>query len=275
MADGDGLDAPATVNGRLLVGRQGTLSAWARHTLQARLPAGLLHQAPRGEGALPLPTGLVRHGQGQGHKMPTQEAHARWALVCETFLPGRSARKVVEECTRHALLLPRRERLGALVWKAPRGASVLASLQPPASAGACTYGRPRTGRREASQRRPSRTRLPQDQWRLCLPPGYPSDIPGETDTPSQALRKDHHAADERNTTRGMPRPGNALWHGLVYGGEGGHTRVVPSKGGTRSLWKYLRQPYRTSVGQSMAAAPVDPRGGDAFCQALAPGERDG
>jgi DNA invertase Pin-like site-specific DNA recombinase len=49
MADGDGLDAPATVNGRLLLGLKGTLSAWERHPRKARLTAGLLHQAPRGE----------------------------------------------------------------------------------------------------------------------------------------------------------------------------------------------------------------------------------
>ena len=31
IADGDGIDDPATVNGRLLLGLQGTLSAWERH----------------------------------------------------------------------------------------------------------------------------------------------------------------------------------------------------------------------------------------------------
>jgi DNA invertase Pin-like site-specific DNA recombinase len=48
MADGDGLSAPATVHGRLLLGLQGTLSAWERHIMQARLTAGLLHKAQRG-----------------------------------------------------------------------------------------------------------------------------------------------------------------------------------------------------------------------------------
>src|SRR5215475_9332704 len=66
IADGDGIYDPATVNGRLLLGLKGTLSAWARHTMKARLTAGLLHKAQRGELALTLPTGLVRNGQGQG-----------------------------------------------------------------------------------------------------------------------------------------------------------------------------------------------------------------
>jgi DNA invertase Pin-like site-specific DNA recombinase len=168
-ADGEGSYDPATVNGRLLLGLKGTLSEWERHTMQARLPAGLIHKAQRGELALPLPTGLGRNGQGQVRKIPNQEAQARLALVFETFLQCRSASRVVDECKRHGLLLPRRDRLGALVWKAPRVAAVLALLKHPAYAGACTYGRTRTVRREATQRRPSLTRLPQAEWRICLP----------------------------------------------------------------------------------------------------------
>lgn len=48
IADDEGREDPATVHGRLLVGWQGTVSAWARHTRHARLTAGLLHQAARG-----------------------------------------------------------------------------------------------------------------------------------------------------------------------------------------------------------------------------------
>src|SRR5215813_13433648 len=92
IADSDGIYDPATVNGRLLLGLKGTLSEWERHTMKARLTAGLL--------------------------------------------------------------LPRRDRFGDLVWKAPRVASVLAILKHPAYAGAFTYGRSRTLRREATQARP-------------------------------------------------------------------------------------------------------------------------
>ena len=41
IADGDGIYDPATVNGRLLLGLKGTLSEWERHTMKARLTAGL------------------------------------------------------------------------------------------------------------------------------------------------------------------------------------------------------------------------------------------
>src|SRR5919109_2309523 len=274
IADSDGIYDPATVNGRLLLGLKGTLSEWERHTMKARLTAGLLHKAQRGELALTLPTGLVRNGQGQVHKIPNQEAQARLALVFETFLQCRSASKVVEEFKRHALLLPRRDRFGDLAWKAPRVASVLAILKHPAYAGAFTYGRTRTVRREASQRRPSLTRLPQDQWRICILNVYPAYIRWETDTQIQAMLKDHHAEYDRNKTRGIPRPGKALLHGLVYCGECGHKRVVQYKGGTRYICNYLRQQYRTPVCQYIAADPVDTRVVDAFFQALSPVELD-
>jgi DNA invertase Pin-like site-specific DNA recombinase len=54
--------------------------------MKARLTAGLIHKAQRGELALTLPTGLVRNGQGQVLKIPNQEVQARLALVFETFL---------------------------------------------------------------------------------------------------------------------------------------------------------------------------------------------
>src|SRR6266581_8042613 len=165
IADGDGIYDPATVNGRLLLGLKGTLSEWERHTMQARLTAGLIHKAQRGALALTLPTGLVRNGQGKVLKIPHQEAQARLSLVFETFLQGRSASKVVDEFHRHALLLPRRDRFGDLVWKAPRVAAVLAILKHPASAGAFTYGRTRTIRREASAAHPSIKHLPIEEWR--------------------------------------------------------------------------------------------------------------
>jgi DNA invertase Pin-like site-specific DNA recombinase len=216
IADSDGIDDPATVNGRLLLGLKGTLSEWERHTMKARLTAGLLHKAARGALALTLPTGLVRTSQGTVHKMPNHEAQARLSLVFETFLPCRSASTVVAVFKTHQLLLPRRDRFGDLLWKAPRVAAVLAILKHPASAGAFTYGRTRTLRREANPGRAAITRLPQEQWRVCIPDVYPASISWETSLQMQGMLRDNHAEYDRNNTRGIPRPGKALLHGLVY-----------------------------------------------------------
>ena len=274
IGDGDGIYDPATVNGRLLLGLKGTLSEWERHTMKARLTAGLIQKAMRGELALTLPTGLVRTSQGTVQKIPHQEVQARLALVFEMFLQCRSASKVVEVFNTHALLLPRRDRFGDLVWKAPRVAAVLAILKHPAYAGAFTYGRTRTLRRETSQGRPALTRLPQEQWRVCIPDVYPPYISWETYLQIQTMLKENHAEYDRNKTRGIPRPGKALLHGLVYCGECGHKMVVQYKGGTRYICNYLRQQYRTPVCQYIAADPVDTRVVDAFFQALSPVELD-
>ena len=226
IGDGDGIYDPATVNGRLLLGLKGTLSEWERHTMKARLNAGLIQKATRGELALTLPTGLVRNSQGTVQKIPNQEAQARLSLVFETFLQCRSASKVVEGFKTHDLLLPRRDRFGDLVWKAPRVAAILSILKHPAYAGAFTYGRTRTLRREANQVRPAITRLPQEQWRICIPDVYPPYISWDTYLQIQAMLTDNHAEYDRNKTRGIPRPGKALLHGLVYCGECGHKMVV-------------------------------------------------
>jgi DNA invertase Pin-like site-specific DNA recombinase len=274
IADGDGIYDPATVNGRLLLGLKGTLSEWERHTMKARMHAGLLQKAERGELALSLPTGLVRNGRGEVIKIPNQEAQARLSLVFETFLQCRSAGKVVQAFKRHALLLPRRDRFGDLAWKAPRVASVLSILKHPAYAGAFTYGRSRTLRRDASQVRPSIKRLPQEQWRVCIPDVYPAYISWDIYEQIQRMLQDNHAEYDRNKTRGIPRPGKALLHGLVYCGECGHKMVVQYKGSTRYICNYLRHQYRTPVCQYIAADPVDTRVVDAFFQALSPVELD-
>src|SRR5216683_1971836 len=212
--------------------------------------------------------------KGTLYKIPNQEAQARLSLVFETFLQCRSASKGVDVFKAHQLLLPGRDRLGDLVWKAPRVAAVLAILKHPAYAGAFTYGRTRTLRREASQVRPAITRLPQEQWRVCIPDVYPPYISWETYLQIQTMLKDHHAEYDRNKTRGIPRPGKALLHGLVYCGECGHKMVVQYKGGTRYICNYLRPQYRTPVCQYIAADPVDTRVVDAFFQALSPVELD-
>jgi hypothetical protein len=202
--------------------------------------------------------------------MPHQEAQARRSLGCETFFPWRSASNVGAGCNPHDLWLPRRDRVGDLVWQAPRGAAVLAMRKPPASAGAFPSGRRRTRRRAAPQARPSSTRLPQAPGRRGLPDVAPPSIRWATSLQMQAMRKDQHAAYDRNKTRGSPRPGNALWPGLVSCGACGPKRVVQEKGGTRDRCHSRRPPYRTPGCQYMAAAPVDTRVGEAFGQALSP-----
>src|ERR671925_317048 len=73
IADNDGIYDPGSANGRLLLGLKGQLSELELHTIRARMTAGLLSKAARGELALTLPVGLVRDALGRVHKDPHQE----------------------------------------------------------------------------------------------------------------------------------------------------------------------------------------------------------
>src|SRR5262245_11130789 len=274
IADVDGLYDPATANGRLLLGLKGTLSEWELHTIRARMTAGLLNKAARGDLALTLPTGFERDPLGRVHKDPNLEVQARITLVFETFMQRRSASKVLEFFHASGLRLPRRDRFGDVVWKRPTIAAILAILKHPAYAGTFTYGRTRTLRAGRAAGRAATKRLAMEQWRMRVPDKYPAYISWATFEQIQTMLRDNHAEYDRNKTRGIPRPGKALLHGLVYCGACGHKMVVQYKGGTEYLCNYLRQQYRVPVCQYVPADPVDARVVAAFFEALSPIELD-
>src|SRR5262249_49790249 len=135
IADGDGVYDPAAPNGRLLLGLKGQLSEWELHTIRARLTAGLLNKAARGELALQLPVGPRRPRDGRVVKDPNRGVEDRRALVFPPFLQVPSASKVLQAFPQRGLALPRRDRFGDVVWPPPRGAAILAILKNPAYAG--------------------------------------------------------------------------------------------------------------------------------------------
>src|SRR6185312_10055723 len=49
---------------------------------------------------------------------------------------------------------------------------------------------------------------------------------------------DNYAAYDRNKSRGVPRDGAALLHGIVYCGACGHKMVVQYKNGSRYICNY-------------------------------------
>jgi DNA invertase Pin-like site-specific DNA recombinase len=99
-------------DGRLLLGLKGTISEVELHTIRGRLTAGLLNKARRGELALQLPAGLVRDASGVVIKDPNQEVQDRVALVFNSFLQLRTARRVTRVLQERDLALPRNDRHG-------------------------------------------------------------------------------------------------------------------------------------------------------------------
>jgi DNA invertase Pin-like site-specific DNA recombinase len=273
IGDREGVYNPGSANGRLLLGLKGTISEMELHTIRARLTAGLLCKAERGELALVLPVGLVRDAAGVVVKDPDREVQARLGLIFATFLRVRSAAKVLRSLNESGLALPRRGRLGGVVWRPPTIGAVLRALKNPAYAGAFVYGRTRSIRDVvATASRPKR--LPREQWRIVVKDKYPAYVSWETFEKIQAMLRDNYAEYDRNKTRGVPRDGEALLHGIAYCGVCGHKMVVQYKGGTRYLCNYLRQQHGTPVCQYILAGPIDAEAVAAFFKALAPAELD-
>ena len=273
IADRDGVYDPASPNGRLLLGLKGQLSEFELHTIRARLTAGLLNKAARGELALSLPIGLTREPNGTVVKDPHREVQERIARVFTLFQRLRSASKVLHALRDEALQLPGRDRFGDLVWHTPRVAAILGILKNPAYAGAFVYGRTRTTR-SAQASKPAVKRLPLEEWRIRVNDVYPAYITWDEFVRIQTMLQDNYAEYDRNKSRGVPRPGAALLHGLVYCGACGHKLLVQYKGGTHYLCNYLRQQYGVPVCQYLPADPVDAWVVAAFFEAMAPVELD-
>ncbi len=206
IGDRDGIYDPATINGRLLLGLKGQLSELELHTIKARLTAGLLNKAQRGELALTLPVGLARDPLGRVVKRPDREVQDRINLVFATFLRVRSLAKVVRSFNDQGLLVPRRDAFGDVVWRRPTVSSVGAVLKNPAYAGSFVYGRTRTMRAGPDQRAAQKL-LPACEWRIHIRDVYPPYIDWATYEKIQAMIRDNHSEYDRNKTRGVPRRG--------------------------------------------------------------------
>jgi DNA invertase Pin-like site-specific DNA recombinase len=273
IADRDGVYDPGSVNGRLLLGLKGAISELELHTLRGRLTAGILSKAERGELALTLPTGLVRRDDGCVEKHPDQEVRDRIGLVFDTLLEKKSLARVVQHFRGQHLTVPRRDRYGAIQWKRATIANLGSMVKNPAYAGAFVYGRTRSKRAETTGKMQQRL-LPPDQWRIVVRDRYPAYISWETLQRIHQMLRDNHAEYDRNKTRGVPRDGQALLHGLVYCGECGHKLCVQYKGGTQYLCNHLRQQHGEPVCQRLPAVPIDEQVVRWFFEALSPAAID-
>jgi DNA invertase Pin-like site-specific DNA recombinase len=273
VGDRDGIYDPSSINGRLLLGLKGQIAELELHTIKRRLTDGLLNKAQRGELALTLPVGLIRDSLGRVVKRPDREVQDRLDLVFATFLRVRSLAKVVRSFNDQEMFVPRRDAFGEVVWRRPTVSSVGAILKNPAYAGSFVYGRTRTVR-TGLDHTPVQKPLPISEWRIHIRDVYPHYIDWATYEKIQVMIRDNHSEYDRNKTRGIPRPGKALLHGLVHCGECGHKMVVQYKGGTQYLCNYLRQQHQVPICQRIPGDPIDDHVVGLFFEALAPAELD-
>jgi hypothetical protein len=71
------------------------------------------------------------------------------------------------------------------------------------------------------------------------------------------MLRDNYSEYARNKTRGVPREGKALLHGIMYCGECGHKMCVQYKGGTQYLCNHLKQQTGAQVCQRIGGDAID------------------
>ncbi len=274
IADREGVYDPGSANGRLLLGLKGTISELELHTIRSRLTAGLLAKAERGELEVSLPIGLVRDPSGVVVKDPDMAVQDRLMLVFDMFMQFRTAAKVMRVLNERSLDLPRRDRHGDLRWTGATVSSVLSVLKNPAYAGAFVYGRTRI--REAAREGAQKMKAPRPmgEWRIVVKDRYPAYIDWPTYEKIRAVIRDNRAEYMRIKTRGAPRDGDLLLHGIVWCGRCGHKMFVRYKGGGEYVCNHLHTNEGLPTCQHVRAACVDEAVAAAFLTALAPAELD-
>jgi DNA invertase Pin-like site-specific DNA recombinase len=278
IADRDGVYDPGSPNGRLLLGLKGTISELELHTIRSRLTTGLLAKAERGELALSLPIGLTRDPSGVVVKDPNLAVQERLELVFQTFLKFRTVAKVMRVLNECGLELPRRDRHGDLHWARATVSAVAAILKNPAYAGAFVYGRTHTRARIGTVAREGASSVkaprPMEEWRFVVKDRYPSYIDWPTYEKIRSIIKDNRAEYMRTKTRGTPRNGELLLHGIAWCGRCGYKMYVRYKGGGEYVCNHLRSHGGLPTCQHIRAHRVDAAVADAFLAALAPAELD-
>ncbi len=274
IADRDGVYDPGSANGRLLLGLKGTISELELHTIRSRLTAGLIAKAQRGELALTLPVGLVRGPSGVVLKDPDMAVQDRLGLVFELFLKLRSIAKVMRMLNARGLDLPRRDRHGELHWARATVAAVATILKNPAYAGAFVYGRTRMRKPTPDGRSPAKVAKPLEEWRIVVKDRYPAYVDWPTYERIRRIVSDNRAEYMRTKTRGIPRDGELLLHGIVWCGRCGHKMYTRYKGGKEYVCNHLRTHSGLPTCQHVRAKAVDAAVADAFLTALAPAELD-
>ena len=265
VLDSDGVYDPHDINDRLVPGLKGTLSEMELHTLRARLLGGARNKARRGELELALPTGLVRREDGRVALDPDQSVTSALGALFATFRKTGSAGATARRLLADGVRLPRRLRSGpdkgALTWVAPTRQRVGAILANPRYAGAYAYGRTRATRQGG---RPTRRRLPLEQWQVLLPDAHP----GYIDWPQylrnrETLARNRAAAGLDGGACAPPREGSALLQSRALCGRCGRRLQVAYgnvRNGASHAYYFCRREFPESgrgTCLSLPAAPVD------------------
>ncbi len=273
IADRDGVYDPTSINGRLLLGLKGQISELELHTIRARLNAGILSKARRGELELRLPTGLLRPEPGVVIKHPDLEIQQRVDLIFRMMLQKKSITATTRWFRENDLPIPRQDVHGNVHWKICTSSTMRQILTNPAYAGAAVYGRscwktsPNTGRKHAKE-------LPQEKWRFCVHDKFPSYVSWQVYQSIQTMIHDNHNEYARKNNRGVSREGQSLLQGIVYCGQCGRKMTVRSQGSGRYTCDTQKRKSGAEVCQRIASDLIDKQVAQWFMDVFSESEID-
>ena len=198
----------------------------------------------------------------------------RLGLVFEIFLKFRTVAKVMRMLNDRGLDLPRRDRHGDLRWTR---ATVSSGGGDPEKSRLCRRLRLWPDPHACGRtRRRSRAKVPRpiEEWRIVVKDRYPAYIDWPTYEKIRSVIRDNRAEYMRTKTRGAPRDGDLLLHGIAWCARCGHKMYVRYKGGGEYVCNHLRSNEGLPTCQHIRAARIDAAVADAFLTALAPAELD-
>jgi hypothetical protein len=173
-----------------------------------------------------------------------------------------------------SLDLPRRDRHGDLLWVRATVSAVSRILKNPAYAGAFVYGRTCARSVTHEGHLSGKALRPIEEWRIVVKDRYPSYVDWPTYEKIRGIISDNRAEYMRTKTRGAPRDGELLLHGIAWCARCGHKMYVRYKSGGEYVCNHLRSHEGLPACQHIRAARVDAAVADAFLTALAPAELD-
>ncbi|MCP4945029.1 MAG: recombinase family protein [Planctomycetaceae bacterium] len=270
ITDRDGVYDAGNVNGRLLLGLKGQISEMELHTLKARLAAGLLNKAQRGELALLLPCGLERLATDEVVKCTDVSVQRVVSLVFKTVMRTRSATGTARFFVQEEIRLPIRDRFGDIQWRRATPEAVLRTVKNPAYAGAFVYGRTKTTRLESGKKEIKQ--LPIEQWRVCVKDVYPAYVSWDSYLQIQEMLSDN--SYRKSGARGAPQDGKALLQGIVYCGCCGHTIGSRERGELVYWCRALATNHGEPLCQNISSDTIDKHVLGQFFLALSAAEID-
>jgi hypothetical protein len=115
---------------------------------------------------------------------------------------------------------------------------------------------------------------PLEEWRIVVKDRYPAYVDWATYEMIRNVIRDNRAEYMRTKTRGAPRDGDLLLHGIAWCARCGHKMYVRYKGGGQYVCNHLRANEGLPICQYVRADRIDAAVADAFLTALAPAELD-